>query len=384
MLTWNYGKQLASFGDNTFVYDGYGRRIRKNDTVFTYDANNKLVKQSDGTNTLEYVYDNSGLSGVKHNDKEYIYSKDIQGNIIGILDKSGREVVQYRYDAWGNCKTIVLDEAHATIAELNPFRYRSYYYDTETNLYYLNTRYYDPEVGRFISQDDVSYLDPEHINGLNLFAYCGNNPVSYIDSDGQSPKWWQWLLFGIGAAVVVVAIVVLSIATAGVGTAAFGATLAGSIAVGAAKGALIGAAIGTAAGIVGGVAYSAVTGAEMSDGILQGFLMGFGIGAIVGAVVGGAVGGVQYANAVSQWGTAGGRTAEQNMIQHFKKHVINEGHKYLGKNVIQYTKNAKKFFTVNKSMMKLTKSGNYMIRALFAGHKVGGVFDAIGTIFSFF
>ena len=108
----------------------------------------------------------------------------IANNII--LDKSGKEVVQYKYDAWGNVITEVIDEAHAGIAELNPFRYRSYYYDRETNLYYLNTRYYDPETGRFISQDDVSYLDPEHINGLNLYAYCGNNPVMNVDPNGQS------------------------------------------------------------------------------------------------------------------------------------------------------------------------------------------------------
>ncbi len=95
-------------------------------------------------------------------------------------------MVQYKYDAWGNVITEVIDEAHAGIAELNPFRYRSYYYDRETNLYYLNTRYYDPETGRFISQDDVSYLDPEHINGLNLYAYCGNNPVMNVDPNGQS------------------------------------------------------------------------------------------------------------------------------------------------------------------------------------------------------
>ncbi|MCH5260971.1 MAG: hypothetical protein J1F18_14520 [Lachnospiraceae bacterium] len=81
-------------------------------------------------------------------------------------------MVQYVYAAWGKVKTIVIDEAHAPIAELNPFRYRSYYSDIDTNLYYLQTRYYDPEVGRFISQDDVSYLDPEHINGLNLYAFC--------------------------------------------------------------------------------------------------------------------------------------------------------------------------------------------------------------------
>ena len=73
---------------------------------------------------------------------------------------------------------------NSDIAKLNPFRYRGYYYDTETGLYYLNSRYYDPSVGRFINADDISYIRPTDINGLNLFAYCGNNPVMYTDPDG--------------------------------------------------------------------------------------------------------------------------------------------------------------------------------------------------------
>ena len=281
MLTWNFGRQLKSFGENTFVYDGYGRRIKKNNTVFTYDANNKLVKQSDGTNTLEFVYDNSGLSGVKHNDKEYIYSKDIQGNIIGILDKSGKEVVQYKYDAWGGIRTEVKDENHALIAELNPFRYRSYYYDTETNLYYLNTRYYDPEVGRFISQDDVSYLDPEHINGLNLFAYCGNNPVMAIDQSGTSwssfwssvGNWFKDNWYIVVGAVVAVACVALSIVT-------FGAT---TVLAGMAIGAIVGAGFGALNAYINhdNILYG------MISGMVVGALGGIGGGGVLGAVIAG-------------------------------------------------------------------------------------------------
>ena len=94
-------------------------------------------------------------------------------------------MVKYKYDAWGKCHTTVVDSSATTIAELNPFRYRSYYLDTETNLYFLKTRYYDPEIGRFITIDDISYLDPESINGLNLYAYCGNNPVMYYDPTGH-------------------------------------------------------------------------------------------------------------------------------------------------------------------------------------------------------
>ena len=108
-------------------------------------------------------------------------------------------MVKYRYDAWGKCKVLnatgteITDATHIGI--LNPFRYRSYYYDTETKLYFLKTRYYDPEIGRFITIDDLSYLDPETVNGLNLYAYCANNPVNRIDPTGciwWNPFSWDW------------------------------------------------------------------------------------------------------------------------------------------------------------------------------------------------
>ena len=98
-------------------------------------------------------------------------------------------MVQYHYDAWGNHKVVdnngneITDPDH--IGNLNPFRYRGYYYDVETGLYFLQTRYYDPVVGRFLNRDSVNYADPETINGLNLYAYCLNNPVAYIDPDGS-------------------------------------------------------------------------------------------------------------------------------------------------------------------------------------------------------
>ncbi len=114
----------------------------------------------------------------------------MQENIIALLDSSGSVVVQYVYDAWGN--HAVLDANGADIADAshignrNPFRYRGYYYDTETELYYLQTRYYDPETGRFITIDGIEYLDPKTINGLNLYAYCGNNPVMNVDPTGHA------------------------------------------------------------------------------------------------------------------------------------------------------------------------------------------------------
>ena len=118
----------------------------------------------------------------------YFYRKDNFGNIIKIVDKNGDDVVQYKYDAWGNHVVLNPDgsknESDTFIGNINPFRYRGYYYDVETGLYYLKTRYYDPEMGRFITIDDISYLAPDTINGLNLYAYCGNNPVMNVDPNG--------------------------------------------------------------------------------------------------------------------------------------------------------------------------------------------------------
>lgn len=121
--------------------------------------------------------------------QNYFYRKNAQGDITGIYDNNYNLLCEYVYDAWGNHK-IIVDETNANavfIANLNPFRYRGYYFDTETGLYYLNSRYYDPELGRFVNADDISYLDIKTLNGLNLYAYCGNNPVNKIDRTGH---WW--------------------------------------------------------------------------------------------------------------------------------------------------------------------------------------------------
>lgn len=116
------------------------------------------------------------------------------------------------------------------LGEINPFRYRGYFYDTDMGLYYLKTRYYDPEVGRFINMDGISYSDPETLNGLNLYSYCGNNPVMNVDPEGHA--WWHWLV----AAAVVVGLAVATVVTAGgvgLGVAAISAAAVGTTAVGA-------------------------------------------------------------------------------------------------------------------------------------------------------
>ena len=187
--TWK-GRQMTSFNGVNFTYDGRGRRTGKGSITFLYDPRGRIIKQSNG---LEFFYDFEGIAAVKYNSTMYFYQKDAQGNIIGILDSNGNVVVQYYYDAWGNH---TVSGSNITLGKLNPFRYRGYYYDTETGLYFLQTRYYDPEVGRFLNRDSVSYADPETIGGLNLYAYCLNNPVIYVDPYGTS-EWWQWFISGL-------------------------------------------------------------------------------------------------------------------------------------------------------------------------------------------
>ncbi len=129
------------------------------------------------------------------------------------------------------------------IAFKNPFRYRSYYYDFETNLYYLNSRYYDPEIGRFINADDIASLNISQIaqNGLNLYAYCLNNPVNQIDENGDLPKWLKRLLKIIAAVFVVVAVSIATAVTAGAFAGLIG--ISGAIVGAIETGALIGGAV---------------------------------------------------------------------------------------------------------------------------------------------
>ena len=110
-----------------------------------------------------------------------------QGDVICLLDSTGATVASYEYDPFGNILS-----ATGTMAEANPLRYRSYYYDRETGFYYLNSRYYDPKTGRFINADSYVSTD-QGIVGYNMFAYCGNNPVNASDPEGQFLEWlWEW------------------------------------------------------------------------------------------------------------------------------------------------------------------------------------------------
>ncbi len=136
-------------------------------------------------NLTQHIDNELGISyNFEYNGQKYFYRKNLQGDIIGIYDSCWNLLGLYEYDAWGN----LLSQVGSEILNINPFRYRGYYYDAETGLYYLNSRYYDPVIGRFISPDSLKYLDPTYNNGLNLYAYCINDPVNMRDNAGFAPE----------------------------------------------------------------------------------------------------------------------------------------------------------------------------------------------------
>ena len=193
---WSRGRLLTSATQGSkSISMGYNiDGVRCNKTVITgsgvvsttyhYEGANlmhEVVTKNGTTTNRKYLYNSQGIVGFIQDDVEYIYHKNIFGDIVAIY-QGATKVAEYAYDAYGrNFINVDIDG----IATSNPFRYRGYYWDSDLSLYYLMSRYYDPATSRFINTDSLEYLDPESIHGLNLFAYCGNNPVMNVDPEGH-------------------------------------------------------------------------------------------------------------------------------------------------------------------------------------------------------
>lgn len=189
-MNWQGGRQLSSMTKGsdtlTFAYNESGLRTSKtvNGVAHSYVwQGSKLAADITGEYALYFHYDSSGevigfTRTANGTDTEYFYVKNLQGDILKVITATGTEAATYTYDAWGKLLTSTGD-----MADVNPLRYRGYYYDTETSLYYLQSRYYDPEVGRFINPDAYASTG-QGILGANMFAYCDNNPVIYADCSG--------------------------------------------------------------------------------------------------------------------------------------------------------------------------------------------------------
>ena len=195
-FTWTKGRQLASATVDgkqiSYTYDMSGVRTSKtvDGTTYNYTTlSGKVMRQTWGNKSLEFVYDDGSQPFAmiyKHGSETelYYYLVNAQGDVSAILDSGGKIAASYDYDAWGNCT--VYDSSDAAIGDLNPLRYRGYYYDAETGFYYLQSRYYDFANCRFINADG---LFADSFIGTNLFAYCMNNPVNMSDHTGHWPQW---------------------------------------------------------------------------------------------------------------------------------------------------------------------------------------------------
>jgi len=172
---------------NTYDADGLRTKRTDNSTTYGYVYNGgSLSSMTVGSNTLYFSYDASGTPvSVTYNGTAYYYATNLQSDVTAILNSSGTAVVSYTYDAWGRPLTTTGDLA-STLGTHNPLRYRGYVCDSETGLYYLQSRYYNPEIGRFINADAL-VATGQGLLGNNMFAYCNNNPVNYLDSTGQEP-----------------------------------------------------------------------------------------------------------------------------------------------------------------------------------------------------
>ena len=279
----SYTPKASSSGHaNSYVYsyDENGIRTRKTigNTVTDYYYNGTLLMgtvktttNSDGSTTtskLRFSYDADGkVVAVNYNGNYYYYLRNAQSDIVKLIDKTGATVVEYRYDSWGKLLSTSGSLA-STLGKNNPFRYRGYVYDEETGFYYLQSRYYNPEVGRFISSD-VLLSTGQGVLGHNAYAYCGNNPIVREDTQGNL---WGLIAAAVGAVTGAVVGAVTGAVTGAITALAsgsdFGETVVAGIASGAAAGAITGAAVGIASDVVSvGIAATIVIGGGVLSGV---------------------------------------------------------------------------------------------------------------------
>jgi RHS repeat-associated protein len=209
-FTWEKGRQLASQYVNRsnqqlndidiyYKYNDNGIRVEKKivdkvtleEVITTYKlSGNKIIQEITDSNKIHYTYDaEDSLVALTYNDEIYYYEKNISGDIIGLIDESGNRVVSYEYDSWGVITSITDDQGNdvssdmSHIGNINSFRYRGYYYDNDSNYYYLNSRYYDADIRRFINIDSI-LAQTNNLVGNNLYSYVENNPVNMSDPSG--------------------------------------------------------------------------------------------------------------------------------------------------------------------------------------------------------
>ena len=235
-------------------YNTSGLRTRRisDDKTYSYIyAGDKLMRMTVGDDILDFSYDANGAPlTMTCNGTVYYYITNLQGDVMSLERADGGSGASYAYDAWGNILAM-----SGTLAELNPLRYRGYVYDQETGFYYLNSRYYDPAVGRFINPD-AAIGQVGNINGNNMFTYALNNPIMYSDLTGNWPKL-STVLAGVAAVAATIAVAAAVVATCGAAIPAVAA--GGSLALGLSAGSAASAIATTALAVAGATAIASAT-----------------------------------------------------------------------------------------------------------------------------
>ena len=203
--SWTKGSLLEKVtGDGleaVYTYDASGIRTSKkvNGTTTEYlTAGGSVLGEKKNGVWQYYLYDGDGqLSAISYKGGDYYYIRDNLRTITGLVDANGVAVVNYRYDSWGRMLDITGSMAE-TLGKDNPYRYKGYCYDEETGMYYLKSRYYAPEICRFISADDISAMldSPMSLWDKNLYVYCDNDPVNKKDDDGEIANFVAMGLLG--------------------------------------------------------------------------------------------------------------------------------------------------------------------------------------------
>ena len=389
-MSWQGGRQLASMQKDgttlSFSYNDAGLRTEKtvNGSTRRYIWNSSQLMADVGVSDAFYFHYSSGgeLIGYTYKtaeaETECILVKNQQGDVERVISADGTILAAYTYDAWGNVLT-----AEGILAQQNPIRYRGYYFDTETSLYYVSSRYYDSNIGRWISADAPETLtaDFENLTQYNLFAYCFNNPVNTSDETGAWPSWAKKVAAAVAVVAVVAIVAAITVATAGAGTAA------AVIAVGAAKGAAVGMVSGAVIGAAtGAVNHRVSTGSWSGAGTaaLNGMGDGALSGAVTGAITGAAGSAARVSHAAKAWDSGTFNSSYQSMNYHYNKHVVREG-LTRGNNVIKYTQDALGFAHRNSSVLQYTfnyRYGNASWNFTYSD-SAGGMFTSLGKILTF-
>ena len=383
-FTWGGGRQLTGItkGDNTVSYTYNDSGIRTSKTVNGvrtdyYLNGTAIIMQKTGDNVIWYTYDENGnIAGMNYNGSDYWFYRNAQNDVIGIVDSSGAVVAKYTYDDWGKITAVTdgqgndisANETH--IANINPIRYRGYYYDAETGLYYINSRYYDADVCRFVSADTHELITAS-LNALtdkNLFAYCDNNPIVRADNCGE---FWH---IAVGAIIGATFNAVSSVASQLIENGGnFSKINLGVVFVNAAAGALSGALAATGIGLAASVAANAAIsmGSNAASQVITN--KGFDNFDVGDMVLDGVIGGIS--------GAAGGRGMQKSaniktLGKRFTKKVLSGDKKIIAKGAKYYLAHTR--FAYKKYLISPIKKST--IVSFVGGVAKKAIYCYVGTV----